>query len=61
MPRTYTVTDGTNSETYEGFDKNFKPGSVLEHVVLIIHEGELQVFAIDDPRKSVGLRHVPVR
>jgi hypothetical protein len=39
-------------EDFKGFDRNFT-GSDLNHVVLVKIDGEIDVWAIDDPR-NVG-------
>ena len=52
MARSFTVTDGDKKTVYEGFDKKFYPGHKVEHVVLILVEGEPEVYVMDDPRKA---------
>lgn len=41
--------------TYEGFDQKFMPASEVEHVVIVMSEGDIEVFAIDDPKKVADL------
>lgn len=39
---------------YKGFDRNFR-GPDLNHVVLVTVDGEIDVWAIDDPKKASDL------
>jgi len=41
-------------KTYHGFDLNFD-AIELEHVVLVSSEGEVSMYAIDDPKRVSGL------
>ena len=56
MPKARTWTaeepDGTKT-TYQGFDRDFS-GPDLEHVVLVITEGELDVYAVMSPKGPLG-------
>lgn len=42
------------TEVYEGFDRRWNPPSEVEHVALLLVEGEIAVFAIEDPQKVSG-------
>ena len=55
MSRTYTVI-GPNGEreVYFGFNQRYDPIR-LDYVVLVLIEGNVEVFAIDNIRKSSGL------
>ena len=58
MLRSFSVQSGPDAErdtiTYRGFNRDFS-GPRLEHVVLVMVDGELDVYAIDDPRNVSGL------
>lgn len=56
ISRTYTVNPGRgeNLRCYKGFDQDYT-GSKLDWVVLVMTEGEIDVYAIDSPKSGVEL------
>jgi len=54
MDRTFQLTDEYGMFTeYKGFNKQFQPTHLVDRVVLVLVEGELEAFALDDSRSSV--------
>lgn len=54
--RTYKIQDhiqGT-TKTYKGFNRNYS-GPELNHVILILIDGEVDVYAISNPKKTTDL------
>jgi hypothetical protein len=37
--------------TYKGFNQNFSAASEVNHVVLVLVEGEVETWVIDNPQK----------
>jgi len=51
--RSYTVTDAEGYSTeFSGVDRCWFPASELEHVILYTIDGELEVLALEDPRRA---------
>jgi hypothetical protein len=53
-PRKFTVTDSGAETVYNGFDRDFEPVE-LDHVVLVLVDGGLDVFAVTQPAKMSDL------
>ena len=51
--RTFTVIDGDDETTYNGVNRQFAPAP--QHVVLLLIDGEIDLFALDDPDDLGGL------